>query len=68
MNDQTYPHSSARDSAIELLARQTDTPLDTVRAIYQVEHDKLERTARIKTFVPVLAHRRAKARLQMERR
>jgi hypothetical protein len=65
MSDQTYrPATIAPESAIELLARETDTPLDTVREIYRVEHEKLERSARVKTFVSVLAHRRVKARLQ----
>jgi hypothetical protein len=61
------PHSS-REPEFEMLARETDTPLDTVREIYRVERDKLERSARIKTYIPVLAHRRVKALLQMERR
>jgi Protein of unknown function (DUF3562) len=65
MIDQTYRAAVvARESAIESLARETNTPLDTVREIYRLEHDKLERSARVKTFVPVLAHRRVKARLQ----
>ena len=69
MSDQTSnPRSSvSRESEIELLARETDTPVDTVQEIYRVEHDKLERSARIKTFVSVLAHRRVKALLRVER-
>lgn len=68
MNDQTGPSSAgAREPEFEILARETDTPVDMVRAIYRVEHDKLERSARIKAYVPVLAHRRVKALLQMER-
>jgi hypothetical protein len=35
-------------------------PADVVKDIYVVEHNKLERVARIKTFVPVLASRRVK--------
>ncbi len=50
-----------------MLARDTDTPVDVVQEIYRIERDKLERTARIKTFVSVLAHRRVKALLQVER-
>jgi hypothetical protein len=50
-----------------MLARETDTPLDTVREIYGVERDKLERSARINIYIPVLAHRRVKALLQVER-
>ena len=57
----------ARESEIELLARETDTPVDTVQEIYRIEHDKLERSARIKTFISVLVHRRVKALLQVER-
>jgi hypothetical protein len=69
MNDRTLNSSAAvaRDSEIESLARETDTPLDKVREIYRVERDKLERSSRIKTFISVLAHRRVKALLQVER-
>jgi hypothetical protein len=65
MSDQTYSATAiTRKSDLELLARETDTPLDTVREIYRAEHDKLDRSARVKTFISVLAHRRVKARLQ----
>lgn len=57
----------ARESEIEVLARETDMPVDTVQRIYRAEHDKLERSARIKTFMAVLVHRRVKALLQLER-
>jgi Protein of unknown function (DUF3562) len=58
----------ARESEIEILARQTDTPIDKVQEIYSAEHNKLEQSARIKTFVPVLVHRRVKAiLLQVQR-
>jgi len=69
MNEPTLTSRSAvaRESEIELLARETDTPVDTVQEIYRAEHDKLERSARIKTFIPVLVHRRVKALLQVER-
>jgi Protein of unknown function (DUF3562) len=69
MKDQTSNSRStvARESQIELLARETGTPVDTVQEIYRVEHDKLERSARIKTFVAVLAQQRVKALLQVER-
>jgi hypothetical protein len=69
MNDQTsdFQLSASSDSEIELLARETGTPVDTVQEIYRVGRDKLERSARIKTFVSVLAHRRVKALLQVER-
>jgi hypothetical protein len=69
MHDQTLnSHSTvARDSEIELLARETGTPVDTVQEIYRVEREKLERSARIKTFVSVLAHQLVKALLHVER-
>lgn len=68
MNDQAIPSATdAREPEFEILARQTDTPVDMVREIYQVERDNLERSARIKTYVSVLAHRRVKALLLMER-
>jgi hypothetical protein len=69
MNDQTLNSRSTveRESEIEALARETGTPVDRVQEIYRVELDRLERSARIKTFVSVLAHRRVKALLQVER-
>ena len=69
MNELTLTSRPAvsRESEIELLARETDTPVDMVQEIYRTEHDKLERSARIKTFVSVLVHRRVKALLQVER-
>ena len=67
MDEQTSRPHAARELEIELLARETDTPVDMVQEIYRAEHDKLERSARIKTFVSVLVHRRVKALLQVER-
>lgn len=55
------------ESDIETLARETDTPVATVQEIYRTEHAKLDRVARIKTFVPVLIHRRVKELLQSRR-
>jgi hypothetical protein len=69
INDQTANTLStiSPDAELELLARKTGTPVDAVQEIYRIERDKLERSARIKTFVSVLAHRRVKAFLQVER-
>lgn len=69
MSDQTsnLRSTDARESEIELLARETGTPVDTVQEIYRIERDKLERSARIKTYISVLAHRRVKSMLQVER-
>jgi hypothetical protein len=52
------------ESDIESLARETHTPVATVQEIYKSEHAKLDRVARIKTFIPVLIHRRVKELLQ----
>jgi hypothetical protein len=55
------------DSEIEMLARETDVPVDIVHQIYEAEHDRLNRTARIKTYVPVLIRRHVKALLLSHR-
>jgi hypothetical protein len=52
------------DPEIELLARETQMPPELVAKVYSRERAKLERTARIKTYVPVLAHRQVKALLR----
>jgi hypothetical protein len=56
-----------RDSDVEVLARETDTPVDAVRELYRIEREKLEHSARITTFVPVLARRRVKELLLVHR-
>jgi Protein of unknown function (DUF3562) len=55
------------DAEIESLARETDMPVEVVEQIYTSEREKLERTARIKTYVPVLIHRQVKALLREQR-
>jgi hypothetical protein len=65
MNQATHPRPTiARESEIESLARKTGTPVDTVEEIYRIERGKLERSARIQTFVSLLAHQRVKTLLQ----
>ena len=49
------------------LARETDMPPELIHKIYSREREKLEKTARIKTYVPVLAHRHVKALLRERR-
>jgi hypothetical protein len=69
MNQATNPRPiGSRESEIEFLARKTGTPVDTVKEIYRIERDKLARSARIQTFVPLLAHQRVKTLLQVEPR
>ncbi len=60
--------TGSRESEIEFLARETGTPVDTVKEIYRVERDKVERSARIQTFVSLLAHQRVKTLLHVEHR
>jgi hypothetical protein len=55
------------NAEMESLARETDMPVALVQEIYTSERAKLERTARIKTFVPVLIHRHVKALLRERR-
>jgi hypothetical protein len=56
------------DTEIELLARETHMPRELVAELYTSERAKLERTARIKTYVPVLIHRHVKALLRDQHR
>ena len=56
------------DPEIELLARETHMPLELIETLYTRERLKLERTARIKTYIPVLIHRQVKALLREQRR
>ena len=65
--DQSATHLSSAAAEIESLARETDMPVELVQAIYARERAKLERTARIKTYVPVLIHRHVKALLRGQR-
>jgi hypothetical protein len=55
------------ESEMESLARETDVPVEIVNEIYRRERAKIERTARIKTYVPVLTHRHVKELLRERR-
>jgi hypothetical protein len=54
---------SIQNSALQILAYETKTPTDEVVRIYESERAKLAAGARIQTFIPALALRRARARL-----
>jgi Protein of unknown function (DUF3562) len=56
------------DVEIELLAQETHVPRAVVEKLYSSERAKLESTARIKTYVPVLIHSQVKALLREQRR
>ena len=62
MSDQSNAtrESANKQQIIDVLARETSTPVDVVENIYVTEHTKLERVARIKTYVSVLATRQVK--------
>jgi Protein of unknown function (DUF3562) len=66
MSEQTFKPDA--DTEIELLARETDMPRELVETLYTRERVKLERTARIKTYIPVLIHRHVKALLRGQQR
>jgi Protein of unknown function (DUF3562) len=67
MSDQ--PDSSPANVEMEIatLAREADMPLEFVHRVYTDERAKLEKTARIKTYVPVLVHQHVKAVLRQHR-
>ena len=64
VSEQTFNASADVNPDIELLARETRMPRELVAKLYTNERAKLERTARIKTYIPVLIHRQVKARLR----
>ncbi len=59
-NSKELQELSKQQRIIDVLARETETPAEVIKDIYVIEHSKLERVARIKTFVPVLASRKVK--------
>jgi hypothetical protein len=63
--DSNFQNDTAAE--IELLARETDSPVTLVEKIYTAERAKLEKSARIKTYVPVLTHRHVKQLLRERR-
>jgi hypothetical protein len=63
-----FDDRSTIDAEIELLAQETHVPRALVERLYSRERAKLERTARIKTYVPVLTHRHVKALLKEQLR
>jgi hypothetical protein len=68
MSEQKFVRAANADTEIELLARETHMPRELVAKLYTSERAKLERTARIKTYVPVLIHRQVKALLRQQHR
>jgi hypothetical protein len=56
------------DAEIELLAQETHVPRAIVEKLYSTARARLESTARIKTYVPVIIHRQVKALLREQQR
>ena len=52
---------------IEALAKETSASVDHVRELFEIEHQKLESEARVKTFVSVIATRLVREVLIAER-
>jgi hypothetical protein len=68
VSEKSFVSSANADTEIELLARETQTPREVVATVYTRERAKLERTARIKTYIPVLIYRHVKALLRQQLR
>jgi hypothetical protein len=66
-SDQSVSRPIDAAAEIESLARETDMPIELVQDVYTSERAKLEQTARIKTYVPLLIHRHVKALLREQR-
>jgi len=64
ISEQTFTPPANANPDIERLARETRMPRELVARLYTSVRAKLERTARIKTYVPVLIHRHVKALLR----
>jgi len=63
----TSPRLADQRGAIEILALETNRPIEDIQKIYTLERASLERTARVKTFIPILVNRRVKNILQSQR-
>jgi Protein of unknown function (DUF3562) len=68
ISEQTLSSPANADADIELLSRETQMPRELVETLYTAELAKLERNARIKTYIPVLIHRHVKALLREQAR
>ena len=66
-SEQSLNGPVSADAEIESLARETEMPVELVQEKYSIERARLERSARIKTYVPVLVHRHVKALLREQR-
>ncbi|WP_129775284.1 DUF3562 domain-containing protein [Peristeroidobacter soli] len=56
-----------QQQAIEALAKESETSIEHVRELYEIEHARLNSQARVKTFVSVIATRLVRNTLHAER-
>jgi hypothetical protein len=56
-----------QQQAIEALAKESETSVEHVRELYEMEHARLNSQARVKTFVSVIATRLVRNTLHAER-
>ena len=68
IGEQRLSPPASANADIELLSRETQMPRALVETLYTAEFAKLERNARIKTYIPVLIHRHVKALLREQTR
>ena len=59
MQSSPVPQSQA-DALVRTLADSLDVPEDEARQVYEAQYHLLERDARVKAFLPVLAARHAR--------
>ena len=64
MANRTDPRA-LHDSAIETLASETDLPRDVVADLYRSELSKLEGSASVKQFLPLIVSRRVVRQLRI---
>lgn len=51
------------EQTIEALAKESLTAVEHVRVLYEAEHARLSETAKIKTYIPVIAARLVRSAL-----
>jgi hypothetical protein len=68
ISEQTLNALADVNPDIEMLARETRMPRELVAKLYSNERAKLERTAKIKTYIPVLIRRQVKELLREQGR
>jgi hypothetical protein len=55
-------------AAVEILARESDAPVEEVRELYDSELTRMRAEARVDTFVSIFVDRKVRAQLRSRRR